>query len=412
MPVITEFLVMTKPSRVRKCGRRPLVAFAMNLSGSPKERPMPRAILGAIEWGRQHGWEMLDLSHWQLRIPSGRQPDGLITYLGEPDREQARKLHAATPNSVYIDSWFLAGKIPGVQVDEYAVGRKAAEYLLARGYRNAAISGFRRTRSAPNTLAFRDRMREAGASCTRIPSLSANPIDLKQKGAFFKERLAKLTLPLAIFCTNDRLAVRICHWCLEAGLEVPEQVAILGAGNDILACECSPVSISSVDLQCEHRGAEAAHLLQQMMNGTPTAPTAPLLIPPGEVVTRRSTEIVAVQDLAAARALRYIWDHYEQNIGATDVARFCGISRRTLDRHMVASIGRTTNEEFLHQRLLKACELLSSTEIPVADIAAIAGFHSAQYFNLRFTRAFNITPRRYRERERVRCVQKRTAHAN
>ncbi len=87
----------------RKAGERKVVAFAVG-SSDAGHRALPRVVRGAIEWGNQCGWEMVDLQPWMMRLPASLQPDGLITHLGYSDRTLAKELHRAVPNSVSIDS--------------------------------------------------------------------------------------------------------------------------------------------------------------------------------------------------------------------------------------------------------------------------------------------------------------------
>ncbi len=386
---------------MRKASRnRIVVGLATTVSDCPSERPLPRTIAGVIEVGRQSNWEMIDLARLLFKIPGSLRLDGLISCLGERDRAVALRLHEQVPRGVHIDAEHLSETLPGVGRDGAAGGRRCAAYMLERGFRNFAIIGFKPVVCNPVLLVFEDCVREAGAECARIHALEIGPHGLDHMQAYFTSQIDKLRLPLAIFCANDWLAARVCDWCTEALLAVPEQVAILGTGNDILSCECSPVPISSLDWQCEHRGAEAARLLRRMMDGAPT-PDGCLRVPPGGVVTRRSTDILAIPDPAIARALRYIWDYYVENIGAPEVARACGLSRRTLDRRFVAMIGRSVSAEIKRRRLQIACELLSTTDLKCSDVAARAGFGSTQYFDRRFEFEFGLTPLRYRQRERV-----------
>jgi len=69
-----------------------------------------------------------------------------------------------------------------------------------------------------------------------------------------------------------------------------------------------------------------------MIDGEPVAPGTTVYIPPRGIVTRRSTDIAAIHDARAARALRYIWDHYAESIGPEEAASACRIGRRSLDR--------------------------------------------------------------------------------
>lgn len=193
-------------------------------------------------------------------------------------------------------------------------------------------------------------------------------------GKSVRRQLRKLTYPLAIFCAHDRLAVRLCRWCLENGVAVPEQAAILGYDNDTIACGSSPVPLSSVDPHLEQYGIEAARLLQRMMDGQTVPPGTRVRVPPSGIVTRRSTDITAISDVRATRAPRYIWDHYTGAIYADRVAASCGMSRRNLDRHLKEAIGRTASQEIIRRRLRRACELLVSEDINAGDIAERVGF--------------------------------------
>ena len=69
-----------------------------------------------------------------------------------------------------------------------------------------------------------------------------------------------------------------------------------------------------------------------MLLFSPSAPRKPILIPPKGVVTRLSTNILAMPDLAIARAVRFIWDHYQEPIGVPEVAAAAGLNRRKLER--------------------------------------------------------------------------------
>ncbi len=158
--------------------------------------------------------------------------------------------------------------------------------------------------------------------------------------------------------------------------------------------------LSSITPDYERHGIEAARLLQRMMEGETIPPGTLVRIPPQEIITRRSTDITAIQDTKAALALRYIWDHYRTPISPEDIAAFCGIPRRSLERRFRNALGRTLMKEVMRQRLSKACELLVSGEIPVVEIAARVGFMTPQYFNFQFKKKFGVPPQAYRERER------------
>ena len=217
-----------------------------------------------------------------------------------------------------------------------------------------------------------------------------------------RQQLQALHTPLGIFCANDRLAVRLSRWCREEGIAVPEQAAILGYDDDTTACLTNPVPLSSIEPHYEQHGFEAARLLQRMMHGESIAPGTVIRVPPRGIVTRRSTDIMAISDIRVAHALRYIWDHFRTNIGPDDAAAFCKTPRRSLDRRFKKALGRTIGKEIMRQRLTNAETLLTESDMPAVDIAAQVGFKTPQYFSLQFKKHFGLTPKSFRQREQKR----------
>jgi LacI family transcriptional regulator len=184
--------------------------------------------------------------------------------------------------------------------------------------------------------------------------------------------------------------------CDDAGLNVPEEVAILGCHNDPFICDFAPVPLSSIDDDLERVGYEGAKLLAQMMGGKP-GPRNPVLIPPKGVVTRMSTNILAVADPKLARAMQFILEHYQDNsIGSPEVATAAGLSRSALDRAFKKNIGRSPAQEITSVRVKQAKKLLLETNLKAHEIAAKTGFSGIVHFSQAFQRATKFRPSYYR----------------
>ncbi|HSK33324.1 MAG TPA: substrate-binding domain-containing protein, partial [Propionicimonas sp.] len=69
-----------------------------------------------------------------------------------------------------------------------------------------------------------------------------------------------------LFCANDQLAVGAFHACQDAGLRVPEDVALVGMDNSRDATVCRP-QLSSVDLRFADRGRLAGQMLLDRIHG-------------------------------------------------------------------------------------------------------------------------------------------------
>ena len=212
--------------------------------------------------------------------------------------------------------------------------------------------------------------------------------------------LRALPKPLGIAVHADFVALRVMRACDDAGLSVPEEVAILGCHNDPFICDFAPVPLSSIDDDFDRIGYEGAKLLDQIMNGK-RAPRAPILIPPKGIVTRMSTNVLAVADPNIARAVRFIYEHHqENNIGTPEVAAAAGLSRSALDRAFQKHLGRSPAQEILTVRIERAKKLLVETALKAHEIASQTGFSSIVHFSQAFLRVTGQRPSHFRRKNR------------
>jgi len=293
--------------------------------------------------------------------------------------------------------------LPAVLPDQAAAGRLAAEHFASRRFKEVAYVGHHPEDPDAGThatyIAFRQRANELGMAC-RLYSLRTQD----REGGHDREArrtrdlmgwLKAVPKPMGVFCFNDNMGERVSLACVRAGLSMPEDVALLGQGN-VLLCEILPTRLSSVDPGIDTRVEVAMRLLQRMMAGEP-GPKEPVMTPPAGIVVRESTDVLASKDPAVARAIRYLWDHLEENLlSVDDVADYVATPRRTLERAFHDQIGHGINAELQRRRLETCCELLSTTDLSVTDIAPRVGFRSKEYLHKLFRATYGMTPRRYR----------------
>jgi LacI family transcriptional regulator len=208
--------------------------------------------------------------------------------------------------------------------------------------------------------------------------------------------IQSLRYPLGIFCYNDCVAADIVDACVEADIQIPDRVAVLGVDNDPVICDCVQVPLSSVRHDLESMAYEAAALLDRLINGE-SPPKMPLRIAPKGVATRRSTEVLAVEDPRVGDALRYIQENFfGGNLSVDEVVAHCGIPRRSLERAFRQELQRTVLHEILRMRISHAQKLLETTSFSVTDIATQSGFVSLNHFFRVFHGRTGVTPRAFR----------------
>ena len=181
---------------------------------------------------------------------------------------------------------------------------------------------------------------------------------------------------------------------------MPDDVAVLGVDNDDLIQSLAFPPLSTINTARERIGFEAAAVLERLMQPAAHAPPpeSPRLIPPTGVITRQSTERIAIEDTDVADALRYIHAHAGRPITVETILREIPLSRRQLERRFRAALGRSMLDEILRCRLDRAKQLLGETELALPQVAIASGFTSASYFNVVFHKSVGTTPGEYRRR--------------
>jgi LacI family transcriptional regulator len=207
--------------------------------------------------------------------------------------------------------------------------------------------------------------------------------------------LRSLSRPVGVLAWGPEWGRKVTDACRVEGIRVPDEVGVITTEDDELMCEISHPTLSAVDERPRIMGYEAAALLDRMMSGQQTARNS-VLIPPQRVITRRSTDVIAIADPDVAAALRFIRDHYVEPIDVRHLLNVVPISRRILEQKFNLAIGRSPAAEIRRVRLARATELLASTDWPIWNVAKASGFAHVEGMNRVFQRELQQTPSGYR----------------
>lgn len=287
-----------------------------------------------------------------------------------------------------------------VQTDDLAISSVVANHFQQKGFRHFAFCGVRELAWSVNRgTHFTNAITAMGFPVECYWADVADDVESveSRESESLKKWLVALPKPVALMAANDEIGRLIVQLCQEAALRVPEECAIVGVDNDPVVCGLCNPPLSSVEVRFRNAGYRAAAILDKMMQGkTPEMPSIGSKV--GDLVVRQSSDIIAVEDPAVARALTFISDTAALATTVDEIARASGLSRRVLEKrfrlHMSKSI-------LTHHREVRAdhiARILDETEFTLEEIAEQCGF--AEQSNL--TRFFHTvrgqSPSAYRKR--------------
>lgn len=331
----------------------------------------------------------------------GWRGDGILARIN--NRKMAKAVLQTQLPTVDVRNALSGVGLPGIGPDNRAVVQLACRQFLDSGFRHIAFCGAPQGENRFLDVRrdyFRELVEESGLSChIYLPRRTARGDSAwEQEQGRLVRWLKKLPKPVGVMTCDDNQGLQVLDACLRAQLAVPDQVAVIGVNNDEHLCGLSNPPLSSVDVNPERIGYEAAALLDRLMAGA-KPPKGIVEFPPRGLVVRQSSDVVGIDDHYLAAALRFIRAHVGDSITVAQIADALDISRSTLERRFLALLGRTPKQEITRVQLAKAQDLLTQTNLPLAIVAEKSGFRSAGYFCEVFHRLVGCTPGTYR-RER------------
>jgi LacI family transcriptional regulator, galactose operon repressor len=379
----------------------PRVALLVEMSGVHGRH----ILQGVTQYLRSHrAWTLL-LEHGAIgpRLPhwfETCQVDGVISrWSGSHVSEALRELDVPV---VDVSSRHPSFGLPRITSDDLAVGSLGAEHLLGRRLRSFAFYGLKgELWSTRRRDGFLETVSRAGyqAQVFETPPLGHHQRQSEGDMARLDRWLSMLPRPAGVMVCKDLHGPYVLDACKRSGLRIPDEVALIGADDDVLLCELNTPPLSSVIGNPERIGYESAALLDRLMAGG-EAGCDERLIPPLGVATRLSTDVLAIDDERVVAAIRYIHANACHGITTSDVLDHVSLSRTNLDRLFQKYVLRSPHAEIRAAQLGRAKQLLSETDHSIHRIAELVGFNHTEYFHFAFKREFGQTPGRFRQETR------------
>ena len=365
-------------------------------------------IRGIHSYAAEHGGWELDLAptgryealSWET---TGQPYDGILARVTTRDRANfLQSFHTPIVNISSHDP--TGGQIARCCVNLDSVGALAAQHFLERGFQSFGYitTSEQRDHYVDEGLnAYAAAIAEEGFPLKVFESPLAEDRHTGKASTEELERwLRDLPKPVGVLTWNSWEARRASKACRQAGIAIPEIVALLSAEYDDLSCSVNSPPLSSVDCSGELTGWHAAQLLDQLMNGA-KPPKKPLLIEPRGILSRGSTDTLAINDTVVVEALAFIRQHALSGIRVEDVVREIPLSRRGLELRFQEYLSRSPAEEIRYTRVKHAREMLANTNFTIKRIAHAAAFANENLLARAFQHFYNETPSAYRRRIRL-----------
>ncbi|AWI10365.1 xylose operon transcription regulator XylR [Ereboglobus luteus] len=380
-----------KPCARRKPGDPLHVAVCIDTRDGPgRER-----LLGCYQYALERNWRLYLIRQDnadEIAKLAGISLDGAIFY------DRSRELQEAVKNKNVVCVETSARHLPlddaAVFVDDEALVRVAVEHLRAVGFEFFGYCGL--AGSSPSTARAKHLMELSGPAGHTFE-------DQRRDGQMDIEKLMRwlrsLPKPVGVLAFDDKMGERVLAACRWAGIRVPDEVGVIGIGDDELICELTLPRLTSVALPTRRIGRAAAETLERLLSGE-SPEQRWQRVAPLEVVSRASTDRLPPARPAVLKAVDFIRAESHRLIGTDEVAEAVGMSRRTLERAFNADLGQTVHDFFVELRLQNARRLLRQTEMPLEAVSRGSGYSSLSSFMRMFAARTGKSPREYREHYR------------
>ena len=328
------------------------------------------------------------------------QPNGLITEWLPEKTDQLLQLKLNIPTIVVATDQIIPSAL-SADVDDWAVGREAAETFSFTGFRSLACLGNGTPYSDQRIEGFKKAFSnielpfsvyiENGFEDTRYSESFHRPSMEMNKW------LELLPKPVGIFAVHDPLGRFLCSACTQLGLEIPTDVSVIGANNDPLVCGLTYPMLSSVSIPWDTLGEQVATAMERMIAGEKLQTEEPILVQPSGVILRHSANHLALEDPLLRRAMSFLNERMQAQISIGILCEELNIPRRTLERKFKEQFKCTPWEMLCQLRVKKAKQLLAETNHPISMISELAGFNDAERMAVVFKRISGNTPSYFRK---------------
>jgi len=287
-------------------------------------------------------------------------------------------------------------QIISVDSDAYKLGKMAAEWFLRRGFTNFAVFGFKDQRfDSHMNDGFTSTLRKCGYGCN-ILFRRPTPIPCEETESYnrkLQEWASELPRKTAVFCHGATLASQLVTLSLKCGRNVPKDIAIMSAGNDVHLCSLQSMTISGVDENMQGVGYAAMRVIAHILDH-PVKPKKrrKFCVSPIGVVERESTRVYPVDPPWLAKLLLVLDDNLSRNFTLPELAKLANVSQSTLQSTFNKTFGMSTGKYMTNIKMREAKRLIEMKKFSMKEIASKLSFSSPTCFTYAYKSFYGHPP--------------------
>lgn len=365
-----------------------LVAIAYDLNF----RHAAEIFSGASAYVQQQGlnWQLVPLNFsFEAKLmelaASGRLSGAIGTFVSD---EWIRGLSTHQVAAVNLFNFSRIKSVPTIRLDDEAIGHAAAKHLLDQGAKSLTFI------SRDEAYFNQTRRRSFAESCPPQCFQSIHSMALRRIQA---ECLKSFKAPIGVLCSNDRIARELCNEARLIGIDVGNDLLVIGIGNDPAESTFAGIELSSFDIPAHEIGYRAVQKMEALLQpgGTSRPPVTTETVA-AKLVAREST-LSSPQARLAERALTLITESLAK--ADLDVAFLCGrlgVSRRSLELTTRQQLDKSPYQMLSETRLNKATTLLRETNQTIAKVGESCGYPEPHHFSAWFKQRVGLSPKNFR----------------
>jgi LacI family transcriptional regulator len=354
-------------------------------------RQYRREIHQAIhDYAQTQNWRV----EFYLHIPNSWRGEGIIAdWVNAAEIAQIRSRQRIP---VVTRSHFAGSHVGRVYGDNQAIAAMGVNYFAMRGFHNMAGVDMSTWGEADPCRQFVELARAKGYHALHFCyAKTSDEFDYNTAVTHLRTFLRELPKPCAVFLGGMHCANIVYRACELERISIPRELSILTNDDNPLICETFQPQLSGIAGEINHIGLALAKMLDVMMSD-PSLDPPPVTVAPEKIITRQSTDVLAVSHLPTARAINFIFENYAKLIGVEEVGRHAGISLNALHKNFRDHVGKVPSVFLREVRMNRAKALLAETNLTLEQIAKQTGYSCAMSLYAAFKRLFHMTPGAYR----------------